>query len=71
MARRRDPAASSLTTTAVTEYAVSANQFVESSSVNVCLGGRKKKLNASMLAIATGSDQRIPHSTATGSTAKT
>ncbi len=64
-------AASSLTTTAVAEYASSANQFVESASVNVCLGGRKNQLNASMLATATGSDQRMPQAIATGSTAKT
>jgi hypothetical protein len=67
--RERARAASSLTTTAVTEYAASANQFDESCSVNVWTGVRKKKLNASMLATATGSDQRMPQSTATGSTA--
>ena len=40
-------------------------------SVNVCVGGRKNQLNASMLATATGSANRSPQSTATGSTAKT
>ena len=54
---RRDLLASSLTTSAVTEYTARANQFAESRSVNVCVGGRKKKLNASMLATATGNDQ--------------
>ena len=39
--------------------------------MNVCVGGRKKKLKASMLATATGSDQRMPQATATGSTANT
>ena len=53
VARRRDRAASSLTTTAVTTNTASANQLRESASVNVYSGGRKKKLKASIDAIAT------------------
>ena len=60
--RRRARAAKSLTTIAVTRYTASANQFVRSASVNVCTGGRKKKLKASMLAIETGiAYARSPH----------
>ena len=43
VARRRARAASSLTTTAVTTYTASANQLRESSSVNVCTGGRGRR----------------------------
>ena len=39
---------------AVTTYTASASQLLRSASVNVYSGGRKKKLNASMLATATG-----------------
>ena len=53
VARRRARAASSLTTTAVNTYTASANQLRESSSVNVCTGERKKKLNSSMPPIDT------------------
>ena len=70
MARRRDRAASSLTTTAVTTNTASANQLRESASVNVWTGGRKNQLNASIEAIATPIPNRVPHSTAIGSTAK-
>ncbi len=41
----------------------------QSVSVNVCVGGRKNQLKASMLAIATGTAKAIPQKTATGSTA--
>ena len=53
MARRRDRAASSLTTTAVTTNTASASQFRESVSVNVWIGGRKNQLNTSIEAIET------------------
>ena len=52
-ARRRERAARSLTTIAVTTKTASANQFLESASVNVCTGGRKNQLKASMLATET------------------
>ncbi len=69
--RRRERAASSLTTTAVPEYTASANQFALSVKVSVWTGGRKKKLNASMLPTATGREKASPQTTATGRTAKT
>jgi hypothetical protein len=53
VARRRARVARPLTTTAVTRYTASANQLRESASVNVCTGGRKNQLNASMLATDT------------------
>ncbi len=70
-ARRRERAESSLTTIAVTEYASSANQLVESCSENVCRGGRKKKLNTSTPATATSRAHTRPHAIATGRTART
>ena len=54
-ALRRARVASSLTTTAVTTKTASATQFPESVSASVCSGGRKKKLNASMLKTETAS----------------
>ena len=48
----------------------SANQLRESASVNVYSGGRKKKLNASIDATATGIAYAIPQPIATGITAK-
>ena len=68
--RLRDRAASSLTTTAVTTNTASANQLRESASVNVCTGGRKNQLKASIEAIATPIPNRVPHRTAIGRTAK-
>ena len=53
VARRRVLAARPDTTTAVTTYTASANQLRESDRVNVCTGGRKNQLKASMLAIET------------------
>ena len=55
----------------MTTKTASANQFRESCSVNVCTGGRKKKLNASMLATETAIASASPQTIATGSTAKT
>ena len=70
-ARRRNRAASSLATIPVTRKTVSANQLLESERVNVCTGGRKKKLKASMLAIETGTAYRSPQKIEMGSTANT
>ena len=56
---------------AVTRYTASASQLPRSASVNVYSGGRKKKLNASMLATATGTANNRPQKIATGRTAKT
>jgi hypothetical protein len=42
-----------------------------SRSWNVCVGGRKNQLKASMLATDTAVASTSPHATATGGTAKT
>jgi hypothetical protein len=70
-ARRRERAASSLTTIAVTTKTPSANQLLESASVKVWTGGRKKKLKASIDAIETATAHGRPQTIATGSTART
>jgi hypothetical protein len=57
---------SSLATIAVTTKTASANPFRESCGVSVYRGGRKKKLNASMLAIETPIAYASPYTTATG-----
>ena len=69
VARRRDRAASSLTTTAVKMNTTSATQFPESERRNVYTGSRKKKLNASIEAIAAATPKRVPQITEIGSTA--
>lgn len=48
-ARRRERAANSLTTTAVTRNTASANQLRESASVSVYRGGRKKRRLTSLV----------------------
>ena len=48
-----------------------ASQFERSDRRNVCTGSRKKKLNASMLAMATSTAQKRPQRIATGRTAST
>ncbi len=68
--RRRARSESALTLIAVTRYTASATQFSESASRNVCVGGRKSQLKASMLTIETGIANGRPQSAATGSTAK-
>ncbi len=70
-ARRRAREARLPTTTAVVRYTASASQFRLSASVSVWVGGRKKKLKASMLATATGTAYLHPQATATGRTANT
>ena len=52
--------------TAVKRKTASASQFSASFSWNVCVGGRKNQLNASMLATETTVASATPHSTATG-----